>query len=178
MVSRLPVSQLLAVQIRYASLLRMLLNMTIEKERTYNIWRSMRQRCSNPNNDHYHQYGGRGITVCERWQNSYDDFLADMGEAPDGLTLERKDTNGNYEPSNCIWDTHRNQMLNRRFFTRSTDNPTPYLTKYEYGYKLQVTICKNHRWKTSRRTLAEAEELRDICIFERDFLKSRGLSYD
>lgn len=73
----------------------------------------MRRRCNNPNMQHWNLYGGRGITVCERW-NSYENFLADMGEAPAGLSLDRIDGNGNYEPSNCRWATALEQRHNRR----------------------------------------------------------------
>jgi hypothetical protein len=74
----------------------------------------MRMRCTNPNNDHYNDYGGRGITVCERW-DSFANFLADMGPRPDGKTLDRyPNPDGNYELSNCRWATRKEQQQNRR----------------------------------------------------------------
>jgi hypothetical protein len=73
----------------------------------------MRQRCENYKNGSFMDYGHRGISVCERW-NSFENFLEDMGEKPVGLTIERKDNNGNYDSKNCIWATRKEQTRNRR----------------------------------------------------------------
>ena len=81
--------------------------------KTYQSWRAMRERCSNPNNSHYNSYGGRGIVVCERW-NNFALFLADMGERPPGKTLDRINNNGNYNPTNCRWATDTEQRANKR----------------------------------------------------------------
>lgn len=81
--------------------------------RTHRTWAHMLQRCTNPKNDSFHLYGGRGITVCEQWR-SFDAFLADMGERPEGTSLDRIDVNGNYEPANCRWATEREQKGNKR----------------------------------------------------------------
>lgn len=84
------------------------------KNRTweYNSWCSMHSRCSNPAHSRYRNYGGRGISVCERWR-SFENFLADMGRCGKGMTLDRRDNDGNYEPGNCRWATARQQVLNR-----------------------------------------------------------------
>ena len=76
---------------------------------TYTSWLKMRERCSNQKNNRYMRYGGRGIKVCERWDISFENFLADMGERPVGLTIERKDVDKDYEPGNCKWATRQEQ---------------------------------------------------------------------
>lgn len=85
----------------------------LRKTRAYVSWVAMIKRCQKPTSSHYSYYGGRGIVVCERWQE-FNNFFADMGEVPVGRSLERKDVNGNYEPSNCIWASSVEQSRNRR----------------------------------------------------------------
>lgn len=82
------------------------------RARTRSVWRTMRARCSNPKHISFSRYGALGISVCSRW-GDFDNFLADMGLAPAGLTLERTDGMLGYSPENCIWVTPKQQARNR-----------------------------------------------------------------
>jgi hypothetical protein len=83
--------------------------------RTYRIWCNMIQRCENPNNNQFPNYGARGIAVCESWRSDYRNFWADMGECPSpSHQIDRKNNNLGYEPSNCRWATQSENMLNTR----------------------------------------------------------------
>lgn len=81
--------------------------------KTYRAWSQAKARCINPKNRVYSRYGGRGIKMCNAWLTSFDAFLGDMGIAPVGLSLDRIDNNGDYEPGNCRWATRAQQMANK-----------------------------------------------------------------
>ena len=81
---------------------------------TYHIWSTIKDRCNNKNSKGWIRYGGRGISMCDRWSNSFENFLLDMGERPEGLQIDRIDNNGNYELNNCRWVTISQNSRNRR----------------------------------------------------------------
>lgn len=89
---------------------------------TFRAWENMRQRCLNPRHRSFADYGGRGIKVHGPWLDSFEQFLADMGVRPDDLSLDRKNTDGDYTPQNCRWATATQQLRNRRDTVRITYN--------------------------------------------------------
>lgn len=125
------------------------------KTRTYYAWRNMRSRCYNPKHDSYPNYGEAGIKVCDRWRNDYDQFVADMGECPPGLTLDRIDGAKGYSPENCRWATVTEQMNNRRVNRFITHNGET-MTIAQWAKKLDVSNAVLwRRIQKSKRPLAE-----------------------
>ena len=113
------------------------------KSRVYVIWKAMRRRCQNPKAFEFKNYGGRGISVCERW-SIFENFYEDMGDPPAGFSIERRDNDGNYEPSNCCWASAKTQLNNRRnnrfleaFGKRLT------LTQWSEELKIPMTTLRN-----------------------------------
>ena len=125
----------------------------VKPHQLYSVWQSMKQRCNNPNSPSYHRYGGRGISVCKEWNEDFYQFVADMGERPQGTTLERIDNEQGYMPSNCRWATRKEQQRNR-------------------ANKVMVDI---------QGVKYRAIELADICGLKSDTIVHRaslGLSYE
>ncbi|MCO6407335.1 hypothetical protein [Hoeflea alexandrii] len=117
------------------------------QSRTYSTWHAMKERCQNERHMSYPDYGGRGISVCDRW-NDFANFLADMGEKPDNVSIDRIDVNGNYEPSNCRWANVATQSANKRK-----------RVKYQDIYALIAAasaVCKSPRSQTEVNRLSDA----------------------
>lgn len=114
--------------------------------RTHNIWKRMIQRCTDSNADDYKYYGGRGITVCERWlgADGFANFLSDMGEAPPKLTIDRKENSKGYEPGNCRWASRAEQMRNTRSNRRITHNgETKCLIEWSRSTGLGINVIRS-----------------------------------
>lgn len=88
----------------------------------YHTWMNLLARCYNEKNPSYKNYGGRGIQVCERWKNSFENFIKDIGEKPPNTSLDRIDNNGSYAPDNCRWSTKSQQVKNRRCRAENQSN--------------------------------------------------------
>ena len=108
----------------------------LARTRVYYAWSSMKKRCYTKTSPNYNDYGGRGITVCDEWKNSFESFFADMGHPPVGRSLDRIDNDGIYEPSNCQWRTNKEQANNRR--STISDNDKKLARElYVQGYSLE-----------------------------------------
>lgn len=129
---------------------------------TYKIWVGMRSRCSNPNAVQFKNYGARGICVCERWQQSFANFLADMGDKPAGKSLDRINNDGNYEPGNCRWATPAEQRRNQRNCVHIEFNGLR-MTVEEWGRHIGIHPA------VVRRRVNEGWKLEDIVSPVRQF---------
>ncbi len=136
----------------------------------------MRDRCRNPNHPFWEDYGGRGITVCDRWMlrgQGFWNFVEDMGPCPEGLTLDRKDNDKGYSPDNCRWATPKIQYRNQRH--PKINSPMRNISKQCRLWRLQMLVRPNEQFSARYETLQEALDVRDILEYERDFLRYQQL---
>lgn len=123
-----------------------------KRTRLHRLWLSIRNRCNNPRTPDFKYYGGRGIKVCKRW-DSFTTFVADVGPHPgDGWTLDRKDTNKDYEPGNVRWATRRTQSENRNYCRLNKEKADEIRVKYSTGRFRQVDLAAEYG--VSQRTIS------------------------
>jgi hypothetical protein len=129
--------------------------------REYETWCGIISRCESETDTNYHNYGARGIKVCDRWRNSFDNFLLDMGKRPSPKhSIDRIDVNGNYEPSNCRWATKEIQMQNRRMLKNNTTGVSGVYLSKEGKYKAQINAYGKRIYLGTFDTLEEAKATR------------------
>jgi len=131
------------------------------KSLEYSSWFNMKQRCFNKNNVRYKDYGGRGITVCDRWKNSFENFYNDMGERKEGFSLDRIDNNKGYYKENCRWSDNIEQGRNRRVQANNNSGVkgVSYFTKTS-KWRACIKINGKNKHLGYYETIKEAEEAR------------------
>jgi len=147
--------------------------MAVRTHPLYATYNQMRSRCNNPNSVGYLNYGARGITVCDRWLNDFWAFVEDMGERPDGHTLDRIDNDGPYSPDNCRWATWDDQVLTRR--SRTVLGTTPYIYQNGTRFIVQVNVRRDERSRITAKTIEQAEDIRAQLLAERQIYKNIGV---
>ena len=145
----------------------------------YTTYARMKQRCYDTNDDAYPYYGGRGISVCNRWLDNFWNFVEDMGDRPEGHTLDREKVNGNYCPENCRWADNVTQSLNRRLWVHNYDRALlPGINILPYGeYKLQMKLTTGRYYYTTYEHLDDAIDDYNETLYERTFHRALGLRY-
>jgi hypothetical protein len=138
-----------------------------EMQRIYWVWGAMCKRCYNENDKGYENYGGRGITVCEAWRNSFEAFLSDMGPRPfSGSTLERIDNDSGYSPENCKWVGRQQQNLNKRIYKNSPVGERC-VERDRMGFRVRVRREGKIVFSKRFSTIQSAIEARDTMLRER-----------
>jgi len=139
------------------------------KTAEYNAWCGAKARCYNPNDKAYLNYGGRGIKMCKRWRDSFDDFLEDMGKRPSQKhTIERINNDGDYSPENCRWATRKEQAVNKRnncfvAFNGETNTISQWSRKFEVTYRVLQKRINQLGWPIEKALTEPIKEKRKSC---------------
>lgn len=139
-----------------------------DKTKEFRAWSNMLNRCSNVNCKEYHYYGGRGITVCNRWRISYQNFLSDMGRAPSKKhSIDRVDNNKNYEPLNCKWSTNKEQANNKRsclliYFNGETKNLSQWCERLKLPFHTIKARIKHYGWTPEKALTKPVRHFKNI----------------
>jgi hypothetical protein len=121
----------------------------MEGTKEYRTWKNMKTRCFDSSNHAYKNYGGRGITVCDRWKDSFENFYADMGERPEGQSIDRIDNNKGYSPENCRWATTKEQSQNKRTNVMITFNEkTQCLTAWAADLQISIKCLRSRLYRS------------------------------
>ncbi len=126
--------------------------------RVYDVWSHMLYRCRNPRYPGFHRYGGRGISVCSDWHD-FANFYRDMGDPPEGMSLDRIDNDGDYTPENCRWATHREQMMNRH-------NSRPVMVLGEVMTVGDICIMAGTKKSMAERRIKRGWPIWEACVLQ------------
>jgi hypothetical protein len=137
------------------------------KTKEYKAWAGAKERCYNINNTSYVDYGGRGIAVCDRWLNSFDNFIKDMGKSPTGTSLDRINVNGEYSPENCRWADSATQCRNRRVYPKSKSGKAGVTwSKKSNKWEAKITVNKIEMFLGYFENLEDAITRRELAELE------------
>lgn len=134
----------------------------------YTTWKNIRNRCHNKNNPQYHNYGGRGIKICERW-NNFQNFYDDMGDIPEGKSIDRIDNDGDYSPDNCKWSTYQEQAENKGKYRNSKTGITGVTITHQGFYRSYIDI------KGKRYFLYHGDNLEQAINARKEAERSRNI---
>lgn len=145
----------------------------------YQAWQSMKNRCYNKNYHSYHRYGGRGITVCDEWKDSFENFLRDMGKAPNKIyQLDRANNDEGYNPSNCRWITPKENSNNRKKYNNNSGYTGVFFRKSKGRYDVNVAIDRKIVYIGVYYSLEEAVEARKSFIINYNNKNKTKLKYE